>query len=250
MRDRSTLSWRRKNCSNREPTTSSISGTSSSSSSSAPYKESSQEYDAASSTSSSCRPFAMMPSNMSSASSQDQAPFHRGTAGTIPRADEARAEFSKPSLSVASSASLSSPEATAFVSSSVKSSSPSVSVRRRLALPGLNQVAGLHQLGLDGGDNCLELVELRIVASSSSVDIVKEATSRTTATNRHIQVGEPRRMRPATDHHGYPKPTPGAFRITLDIRFLLLDIRFWLLDIHFWFWISGRLLIITDLWRY
>ena len=128
-------------------------------------------------------------------------------------------------------------------------SSPSVSVRRRLALPGLNQVAGLHQLGLDGGDNCLELVELRIVAISSSVDIVKEATSRTTATNRHIQVAR-WRMRPATDHHGYPKPPPGAENITLDIRFLLLDIRFWLLDIHFWFWISGWLLIITNLWRY
>ena len=102
-------------------------------------------------------------------------------------------------------------------------------------LPGLNQVVGLHQLGLDGGDNCLELAELRIISSSSSVEIVKEATSTTTATNRPIQVGEPRRMRPATDHHGYPisgrRVPPGAFRITLDIRFLHLDI-------HFLFWIS------------
>jgi hypothetical protein len=45
-------------------------------------------------------------------------------------------------------------------------------------------------------------------------------------------------------------PPPGAFRITLDIRFLLWDIRFWLLDIRFWFWISGHLLKIHDLWRY
>ena len=59
-------------------------------------------------------------------------------------------------------------------------------------------------------------------------------------------------MRPATDHHGYPKPTPGAFLpfcVTLDIRFLLLDIRFWLLDIRFWFWISGQVLIIPDLYE-
>ena len=140
-----------------------------------PYREPSQEHDRAPSTSPSCRPFSMMPSNMSSASSQDQAPSHRGTACTISRVESLPAEPSNVSLSVSSSGSLSSPEPAAFVSSSVWSS-PSNSMRRRRALPGLNQVVGLHQLGLDGGGNCLELVELLIVSSSSFVDIAKEET--------------------------------------------------------------------------